>query len=415
MPATSPSLPPVPLVEGPLAPRVTFPPADYAITSRDSNFIFGTISNGRATLTINGRPAQVWPNGTYLAFVPNPPPEAPRYELVAVAGRDTARLTHPVRIAPPREPLPMTGPLLVDSASATPQGTLVLRDDERVRVSVRAPATAGAFVAWPAGRQPLTWLGGETFAAEVPARAFRDSAFVVVTRDADTVRLPLARLDPVDDAAPRWVQLGDSVAAADTDRVVIGRPIPAGTYKWMLLPGTVVQQTGRAGDNVRVRLDRSLEVWIDSVNVVPLPPETLSPRRVLGPITLMPTPEWVDLVFPIASRPPFLIEQRDWQIALTLYGTQATPDVIRFLENDSLVRFINWVPETTDRVRLTFETSVNPYGYLVFWDASRGGMILRLRRPPAVDPNRPLRGLTLVVDPGHPPGGAIGPTGFTEA
>ncbi|MDQ3950020.1 MAG: N-acetylmuramoyl-L-alanine amidase, partial [Gemmatimonadota bacterium] len=249
----------------------------------------------------------------------------------------------------------------------------------------------------------------------VPARAFGDSAFVVVTRDADTVRLPLARLDPVDDAAPRWVQLGDSAAAADTDRVVIARPIPAGTYKWMLLPGTVVQQTGRAGDNVRVRLDRSLEVWIDSVNVVPLPPETLTPRRVLGPVTLMRTSEWVDVVLPIASRPPFLIEQRDWQIALTLYGTQATPDVIRFLENDSLVRFINWVPETTDRVRLTFETSVNPYGYLAFWDASRGGMILRLRRPPAVDPIRPLRGLTLVVDPGHPPGGAVGPTGFTEA
>jgi N-acetylmuramoyl-L-alanine amidase len=27
----------------------------------------------------------------------------------------------------------------------------------------------------------------------------------------------------------------------------------------------------------------------------------------------------------------------------------------------------------------------------------------------------PLSGLTIAVDPGHPPGGAIGPTGFTEA
>jgi N-acetylmuramoyl-L-alanine amidase len=414
-PATSPSLPPVPLVEGPLAPRVTFPPADYAITSRDSNFIFGTIGNGRATLTINGQPAKVWPNGTYLGFVPNPPADAPRYELVTVLGTDTARLTHPVQIAPAPEPLPITGPLLVDSASATPQGTLLLRDDEWVRVSVRAPANAGAFVVWPTGRQPLTWLGAETFVAEVPARTFSDSAFVVITRDADTVRLPLARLDPVDSIPPRWVQLGDSVAAADTDRVVIGRPIPAGTYKWMLLPGTVVQQTGRTADNVRVRLDAALEVWVDSVNVLPLPAGTLAPRRVLGPVTLMPTAEWVDVVLPIASRPPFLIEERNRQITLTLYGTHATPDVIRFLENDSLIRYINWVPETTDRVRLTFEMSTHPYGYLVFWDASRGGVILRLRRPPAVDPNRPLRGLTLVVDPGHPPGGAVGPTGLTEA
>jgi N-acetylmuramoyl-L-alanine amidase len=413
--ATAPSLPPVPLIEGPLAPRVTFPPLDYAIASRDSNFIFGTIGNGRASLTINGHPARVWPNGTFLAFVPNPTPEAPHYDLVAVLGADTARLAQLVRVTPPRELLPTVGPLVVDTASVTPQGTLLLHDEERVRVSVRAPANAGAFVVWPSGRQSLAWLGGESFATEVPARAFRDSAAVLVTRDADTVRLPLARLDPVDSTPPRWVQLGDSVAAADTDRVVIGRPIPAGTYKWMLLPGTIVQQTGQSGGNVRVRLDSSLEVWIDTVDVRPLPPETLAPRRIVGPITLMPAPEWVDVVLPLASRPPFLIEQRDWQMTLTLYGTQATPDVIRFLENDSLVRVINWIPESSDRVRLTFEMSANPYGYLVLWDVARGGMILRLRRQPAVDPARPLRGLTLVVDPGHPPGGAVGPTGLTEA
>ncbi|MFN2567028.1 MAG: N-acetylmuramoyl-L-alanine amidase [Gemmatimonadaceae bacterium] len=414
-PAPAATLPAVPLVQGPLALRVTYPPPDHAIASRDSNFIFGTVGNGRATLTINGHPARVWPNGAYLAFVPNPPHDAPRYELVASVGRDTARLTHPVRIAPPRELLPIAGPLVVDSASATPQGTLLLHDDEPVRVSVRAPDNAGAAVEWPGGRQALAWLGGEAFAADLPARAFRDSAALVVTRDADTVRLPLARLDPVDSAPPRWVQLGDSAAIADTDRVVIGRPIPAGTYKWMLLPGTVVQQTGRSAANVRVRLDSSLEVWVDTIDVRPLPSETLAPRRTVGPINLMSTAEWVDVLLPVASRPPFLVEQREWQITLTLYGTQATPDVIRFLENDTLVRVINWVPETTDRVRLTFELSASAYGYLVFWDAERGGMVLRLRRPPAVDAGRPLRGLTLVVDPGHPPGGAVGPTGLTEA
>jgi N-acetylmuramoyl-L-alanine amidase len=414
-PVAAPALPPVPLVLGPLAPRVTYPPADHAITSRDSNFIFGTIGNGRATLTINGHAARVWPNGAYLAFIPNPPADSARYELVASVGRDTARLAHPVRIGPPQEPLPTEGGLVVDSASASPQGTVLLRDDELVRVSVRAPPNAAAFVAWPGGRHSLTWLGGETFAADIAARALRDSATLIVARDADTVRLPLARLDAVDDMPPRWVQLGDSAAMADTDRVVIGRPIPAGTYKWMLLPGTVVQQTGRSGANARVRLDTSLEVWVDTIDVRPAPPGTLAPRRTVGPINLMPAPEWVDVVLPVASRPPFLIEQRDWSIDLTLYGTQATPDVIRFIGNDTLVRVVNWVPEATDRVRLTFELSANPYGYLVFWDAARGGMVLRLRRAPPVDAGRPLRGLTLVVDPGHPPGGAIGPTGLTEA
>ena len=53
-----------------------------------------------------------------------------------------------------------------------------------------------------------------------------------------------------------------------------------------------------------------------------------------------------------------------------------------------------------------------PFGYLVLFDSR--GFVLRLRRPPRVSLSRPLEGLTLTVDPGHPPGGAVGPTGLTE-
>jgi N-acetylmuramoyl-L-alanine amidase len=75
---------------------------------------------------------------------------------------------------------------------------------------------------------------------------------------------------------------------------------------------------------------------------------------------------------------------------------------------------INWVPEESDRVRLQLELTQPPFGYLVLYDPARG-FILRLRRAPHVNLARPLAGLTITVDPGHPPGGAIGPTGYTEA
>src|SRR5678816_3166183 len=51
---TAPPLPPIPLVTGPLAPQVVYPQANQSITARDSNFIFGSVGNGHATLTING-------------------------------------------------------------------------------------------------------------------------------------------------------------------------------------------------------------------------------------------------------------------------------------------------------------------------------------------------------------------------
>src|SRR5690348_1212583 len=107
----APPLPAIPSVEGPLAIKVVYPPAQHLIESRDSNFVFGSVGNGRATLTINGVPAKVYPNGSFLAFVANPPATTPRYDLVAVVGNDTSRASQPVRVQDPRPVLALTGPL----------------------------------------------------------------------------------------------------------------------------------------------------------------------------------------------------------------------------------------------------------------------------------------------------------------
>ena len=400
-----------------MTPRVVYPSANTVIPVRDSNFIFGSVGSGRATLTINGVNVPVAPNGTFLAYLPVPPPNAPQYELVAHSGTDSARITVPVRVPPPRPEFSLTGRLVVDSSSVFPRNaSFALRDPEPVRVSIRAPANATAWVVHDVGTQALVNTGGSQFATDVPARGFRNQATLYVAREADTVRFPLAKIAVADTSfvGATWVQLGDSAALADTDAVVIGRSTPAGTYKWMLLPGTLVQQTGRNGDNIRIRLDSQLEAWTDAANVKPLPAGYPSPRRVVGAMSVVPAAEWVDVVMPIASPPPFLLEQDRDRLTLTLYGAQATPDIIKYLGNDSLVRVVNWVPETSDRVRLSMELTAQPYGYLTLWEPARG-FVLRLRRPPRIDSGRPLQGLTITVDAGHPPGGAIGPTAFTEA
>ena len=413
-PRTAAPLPPVPLVTGPLAPKVVFPEPNQSIPVRDSNFIFGSVGNGHATLTINGAPVNVAPNGTFLAYLPVPPPTAPRYELVAHAAADSARLVVPVRVPPARVVFSATGPLLVDSGTVSPRGgTLALRDGEPVRVSVRAAPNAAAWVV-ANGRQHSLVGSSTVLATELPARELRAPATLYVARDRDTVHFALARIAPVDTEPTRYATLVAADNGPDTDAVVIGRSTPGGTYKWMLLPGTVVQVTGRSGDNVRVRLDSELETWVDSVNIRSLPLGAASPRRVVGAMSLVPSPEWVDVVMPIASPPPFLLEQNLDHLTLTLYGTQATPDVIKYLQNDSLVRVVNWTPEQSDRIRITMELSKPPFGYLALWDSTRG-FVLRLRRPPHVTLARPLEGLTITIDPGHPPGGAIGPTALTEA
>jgi len=413
-PRSAPPLPTIPLVTGPLAPHVVFPARNQSIPVRDSNFIFGSVGNGHATLTINGAPVAVAPNGTFLGYLPVPPPTAPRYELVVRNGTDSARLTVPVRVPSARPDLATTGRLVIDSSSVSPRGgTMTLGEGEPIRVSVRAPVNAVAWVSANGTTYKLVNVSGNTFATDVTTWEMRLGATLYVARGADTVHLALMKPQIRDANAP-YVSLGDASAQIDTDATIIGRSTPAGTYKWMFVPGTIAEETGRRGDNVRVRLDSQLEVWVDEANVKPLPAGYPSPRRTVGAMSLVPSPEWVDVVMPVSSPPPYLIEEDLHHITLTLYGTQATPDIIKFLQNDSLVRSLNWVPDASDRVRISMELTQPPFGYLVLFDPARG-FILRLRRPPHVSAARPLEGLTITVDPGHPPGGAIGPTGLTEA
>lgn len=434
---SSPAMPAIPLVTGALTPNVVYPSRNQLIQSRDSNFILGSVGNGKARLYIDGVPVKVHPNGSFLAYLALPPRSRPAYELVAVLGADTARLTQPIRLLPERPVLSLDGPLVVDSSSAAPSGRLVLGDDDPVRVSVRAPANARVRWTGRAGKTielvsalapadspgvsglPSTGIparytiDGDVFATEIASRMLRDSSHLVISRGADTVRLGLPAVDSLASGVV-WAMLGaDSLAPSDTDRVIKGRPIPGGTYKWLLMPGTVVRLTGWSGAFARVRLDEGLDVWVDSADTRVLPRGWAPPPRVAGNAQIVPDSGWVDLRIPMSSRPPFLVEEGDHSIALTLYGVTANTDIINYARNDSLVKDVSWRQLTAGRARYTLRLASEPYGYLAFWDG--GSFVLRVRRPPAVDAEHPLEGLVIAVDPGHPPIGATGPTGLYEA
>jgi N-acetylmuramoyl-L-alanine amidase len=165
---------------------------------------------------------------------------------------------------------------------------------------------------------------------------------------------------------------------------------------------------------VRIRLDRQLEVWIDSTEVRSLGPEAVTPIRVAGNARITSSdPEWSDLVIPIGEQPPYSVETTPRGVTLTLYGTTANTDIINYAASESLVERVTWVQEASDRARFDIDLRAPAFGYLVLYE--RGALILRIRRAPRVDPSQPLNGLTIAVDAGHPPAGSTGPTGLYEA
>jgi N-acetylmuramoyl-L-alanine amidase len=187
-----------------------------------------------------------------------------------------------------------------------------------------------------------------------------------------------------------------------------------GTYKWQLMPGTVLEVTGRQNGFTRVQLDDQLQVWVDSDEITMLPEGTALPRRVTGGFRVNPSADYVDVVIGTGDRPAHHVEANGRDLILTLYGVQANPEISPIIGNDTLVRRMAWEQVTSDRVRLVFTLSQPAYGWLSLWDEVRRAFVLRVRRVPSIDARLPLAGLTIAVDPGHPPAGATGPTGLYE-
>ena len=403
---------------GRIVPRIVYPPSNALLAARDSNFIFGSVGSGDADLTINGVRVPVLANGSFLAFLPVPPRDKPVYDLVASRGRDTVRVNHAVRLASPPADLSAPGAPVADAESVSPRMALTRRPDELVRVRVRAAPAADVMLEAGGDRVPFhvdsAALGrGDSLqrVLEVEARLLAENARIVVARGGDTLQLEAPRVSLSDPADRALGVMGVAASTLpDTDRVVIARPVEGGTYKWFLLPGTVVPVTGRTGSALRVRLDRQLEVWIDSTEVRSLGDAALRPVRVAGNARVVSGgAEWSDLIIPVGERPPYGVETTPRGLTLTLYGTTGNTDIIGLASSDSLVERVTWIPEATDRVRFDVDLRAPAFGYLVRFE--RNAIVLRIRRAPEVDRARPLAGLTIAVDAGHPPAGSTGPDG----
>jgi N-acetylmuramoyl-L-alanine amidase len=260
----------------------------------------------------------------------------------------------------------------------------------------------------------LDTRGRVAVATEVAAVRLSSGAWVQVVRGIDSVRLPLTRVALADSAGPQYARLGAAPSTMpDTDRVIIGRPLAGGTYKWFLFPGTVAEVTGQVGTATRIRLDGSLQVFVDPTELEPLPAGTPAPRRIAGNARVVHNGGWTDVRSPMSEVPPYSVEAEPQALVLTLHGTTANTDIINFTSTDSIVRRVTWRQVLNDRAEYRVELHAAPFGYLVMWD--RNALVLRVRGTPAIDQSRPLNGLVIAVDAGHPPGGTTGPTGLYEA
>ncbi|MDH4044974.1 MAG: N-acetylmuramoyl-L-alanine amidase [Gemmatimonadota bacterium] len=459
---TPPAPAPTPAPSGPLVIAVVYPTLvpdssgelGSAFTSGDSAFVFGSVTRPDAAVTVNGTPVDVAPTGAWLAWIPLP---ADTVAVIAVHARVAGqRDSLAFRAALPRRFVPPDSGVWIDTASLAPRGDVWIRPGEGVRLAVRAtpgatlrvlypdsspavalvpadtgedrpwgelafgtaersgrPAAATRYTGWAVGS-----LGGDPgpvlgTTGTAPAM---DSTFALVeaARDGDTLRVRWPLRVAVLAAADRPVAVvnDDTAGTGETDAILPGRPAPYGTYHWFFPNGTRAVVTGRFNDQVRLQLSQRSVAWVDGPDVQALPPGTPPPGGTTQAMRLRRDSGSVSLRVPLPGRIPFRVDEDGHRLVLTLYGVAANADWMQYGPEDPLVTRIAFEAAAEDETKVVVDLSRPVWGYRTRWVAN--DLILEIRRPPVVHPRRPLDGIVIAVDPGHPPAGATGPTGTYE-
>jgi N-acetylmuramoyl-L-alanine amidase len=265
------------------------------------------------------------------------------------------------------------------------------------------------------GRAALRCVTGPTCPVPYDELVAPDSrwAMIETALGSDTVRarwpLQVALLDTL----PLITEFDDdSTGRGKTDSVTPGRAVPGGPYAWFFPTGTRAAVTGRANDDLRIRLSPEAEAWVPVADARTLPRGLPAPRAVAGSVTLTGSGDRVTLRIPLTQRVPFQVLEAERNLSLTFYSTLGDVDWVRY-GSDTLVRRLGWTQSGRDELTFSVDLSVPVWGYRTRW--SRNDLLLDIRRPPRIRAREPLRGRVIAIDPGHPPLGATGPTGLREA
>lgn len=456
-------LPAVPQVAGPLRLDVVHPPEGATVSDADSTFVFGSTGTGAARMTINGAIVPVAPNGAFLGFLPVPLDGV--YHVEAMTASEAARLARRINVP---SPPPARGGAWIFRESIYPVGAVALPLGALIEVGFTGARGGRAAVWLPTGeRIPLvqgrptnpvsaaasfrrvpggatrpgvaTYRGNlvvrERIVAGDPAvsppklwtaaslRAgvdrgvrppARGNAVVELIVGSDTVReaLPID-LVPLDPASPR-VGLVEAPPEAADDWMTRGRNATSGPFHYFWPPGTRLWLTGERDGMFRVRLAEGRSAWVPAADVRLLLEGTPPPIVTVSEARLTPRAEFIDLRIAVPERLPFAVDEEERVLHVSVFGATSRINFFQYGGLDPLIDRAEWSQPADGVLRFSVHLTAPVWGYDTFFDAT-GALIVRIRRPPAIDPERPLAGLLVAVDAGHPPGGAIGPTRFTEA
>ncbi len=270
-------------------------------------------------------------------------------------------------------------------------------------VPVAANGGFAAFLPLPAGDAPRLEIeaskGSDTLRRSIPVTLRRGAASP-----------PPKRLR----SARGWVRLrrlpSDTMDRATLARPVFGRWTPGGDLALPLPLRTVLRTDAETESEVRVRLARNVAVWVSRAETEPAsPPPPRAALVTLGPLTLTQAKGLTVVTLDAPDLLPSSVDLVEDHVRWTLFRARAG-QVTAPKTTGGLVRHASVSDRGDGRVVVDLQLAAPLLGWRTAW--RRGRATLEIR--PLAAAGTGLEGLVVALDPGHPPGGATGPTGLTE-
>lgn len=431
--------------EGPSL-KVAYPSRSEQRISGSPLFVFGTTDPSPAVeVTVNDQEVEKFDfrTGNFLTLVDVP--EEREFSIVVTASRGGERTSIERTVIYPRlwEEIPQN-PLAIHANHIQPDQDQVLRKGDKLKVIIQGSPEAEAVfqigdssnevamqevnnLPWPLEGQGI-YMGSYTVQAEdVPFSGETSPQIITVTLrrgDEEVSRELTGRVRFTSSLLSRIVEVtGNRVwlwrVREDTfvlDRSTRGGDgLPTQAVGYYILPGTRLEVIGEAGDYLRVNLGAE-NYLIHQEDVREMGYAIKKPFTGLSKIDLNETKSEVKIRFNTRERIPFLIEDKNQQLRLILFGVRSsdymvkrgTVPLVKNIEIESPVR------ERADAVAITIELDQPLAGFDYQWEGTE--LVISIRKPPEISEDNPLQGRTIVIDPGHggkyP--GAVGPGDIHE-
>ncbi|GAB4374639.1 MAG: N-acetylmuramoyl-L-alanine amidase [Elainellaceae cyanobacterium] len=215
--------------------------------------------------------------------------------------------------------------------------------------------------------------------------------------------------------SPTELQVVEVTAASGTARTG-----PSTNYSRLapLPTGTRAAVVGQEGDWLKLDYGAWIRASETATVSAPVPPHTL-----IRSLRAQQIDGWTEVLFPLQTPVPVSVQQGDRRFTLTLYNTTAQTDTI-LLNDDPLIERLDWQQMAPGQVSYTFNLKTDQqWGYKLRYEGTT--LVLSLRHPPEIEnwesgagnQERPLEGVSILLDPGHggpEDTGSVGPTGYPE-